>query len=170
MGARGGGGGVSLGGVSSRRGRGTSVRVSANLDEDGNPLGRDTTFGMREKMLKEKEERNTDSFWARLSHSFPPPVPTHHPAAGQARPAPRLAPPSRGHYFKPPTTNIRPTTAYTTCTPTTSVKPRVPVQPERQSRRYGGIMFRRWTPSRYDAPSRTCIYNVAMALDAGRME
>ena len=53
------------------------MRVSANLDEDGNPLGRDTTFGMREKMLKDKQERNTDSFWARLSR-VPSSVPNIH--------------------------------------------------------------------------------------------
>jgi hypothetical protein len=28
------------------------MSVSANIDEDGAPQGRDTTFGMREKMLK----------------------------------------------------------------------------------------------------------------------
>ena len=84
MGVKGGGGGVSVGGVSSRRrGRGTCVRVSANLDEDGNPLGRDTTFGMREKMLKDKQERNTDSFWARSPHSLlQGPHSTHSPRGG----------------------------------------------------------------------------------------
>lgn len=38
--------------------------------ENGTPQGRDTTFGMREKMLKEKQEKNTDSFWGKVKAAF----------------------------------------------------------------------------------------------------
>jgi hypothetical protein len=39
--------------------------------EGGAPPGRDTTFGMREKMLQAKEdEKNKDSFWGKVKAAF----------------------------------------------------------------------------------------------------
>ena len=77
MGVRGG-----VGGASTRRGvarravgrrtGGGALRVSAaGYDDDGNPIGRDTSFGMREELLKQKREaENIDSFWGKVKAAF----------------------------------------------------------------------------------------------------
>ena len=74
MGVRGGVGASARRGARRAVGRrtGGALRVSAaGYDEDGNPIGRDTSFGMREELLKQKKEaQNTDSFWGKVKAAF----------------------------------------------------------------------------------------------------
>jgi hypothetical protein len=45
---------------------------SATLQVRASQKGRDTTFGMKEQILKTRDGETTDSFWAGPGHSFPP--------------------------------------------------------------------------------------------------
>lgn len=45
------------------------MSVSASVDGE-TPRGRDTSFGMRDQMLKAKQENETDTFWGKVKAAF----------------------------------------------------------------------------------------------------